>query len=448
MKRFLRLFSRRRHEDPDQTTEDPSESSSLLTGDPRQDTQSLEILLDTIAEVNGNIDLDRVLEDIVDNSLQVTRAERAIVFLGSSADLVEIRVARDHQGQDLGQDLQYSRSVVRRSLEEGHAVRSVVQSDREALELGQSVFDLKLRAVMCAPMRAKERIVGAIYVDSRAVRREFSSRDLALFGALSAQLANAVESARLYSDSVKKIRLEKDAELAQRIQHHLLPSVPQGLRGLDLALRYQAADEASGDTYDFFTMSGGRLAVLMGDVTGHGVGAALITHAAQAAVRSYLELLDDLSQVVTRLNQRLASSVETGNFMSLLLLLVDPVAGHMHFVNAGHPSLIHCRRDGPVCLEKTGMVLGVVAEQEYRVEGPIPVRPGDLLFLRTDGVDEAMSPSREVFGEERLLGVLAGLGDISAEAALSRVDEALSEHTGGAENEDDVTMIAIRIGEA
>jgi serine phosphatase RsbU (regulator of sigma subunit) len=445
MKRFF--FRRRRGRGPDRTPEDPRESSGLLTGDAAQDTQSLEILLDTIAEVNGNIDLDRVLEEIVDNSLKITQAERAIVFLGCSADEVEIRLARNQDGQDLGRDLQYSRSVVRRSLEEGNAVRSVVQSDQEALELGQSVFDLKLRAVMCAPMHAKQRMVGAIYVDSRAVRREFSSRDLALFGALSAQLASAVENARLYADSLEKVRLEKDAELAQRIQHHLLSPVPQGFAGLDLALRYRAAEEASGDTYDFINMSGGRLAVLMGDVTGHGVGAALITHAAQAAVRSYLELLDDLSQVVTRLNQRLVSSVETGNFMSMLLVLVDPQAGNLHFVNAGHPGLIHCRADGSVCLEKTGMVLGVVAEQEYRVEGPIPVRPGDLLFLRTDGVDEAMSPSREVFGEARILSLLDELRGSQAEAALTRVDEALLEHTEGAASEDDLTMIAIRIEE-
>ena len=446
MKRFF-FRRKRRGKGPGQPAGDPGESSGLLTGDPGQDTQSLEILLDTIAEVNGNIDLDRVLEDIVGSSLEITDAERAIIFLGSSMESAEIRLARDREGKDLGHELQYSRSVLRRSLEEGSAVRSVVQSDQEALQLGQSVYDLKLRAVMCAPMRAKERLVGAIYVDSTAVRREFSSRDLALFGALSAQLATAVESARLYADSLEKVRLEKDAELAQRIQHHLLSPVPEGVFGLELALRYKAAEEASGDMYDFYAMPGERLAVLMGDVTGHGVGAALITHAAKAAVRSYLELLDDLSQVVTRFNQRLVSGVETGNFMSMLLLLLDPRAGHLHMVNAGHPGLIHCSEDGPVCLEKTGMVLGVVADQKYRVEGPIPMQPGDLLFMRTDGVDEAMSPNREVFGEERLLELLGRVRGKPPEEVLSEVERALLHHTESPANEDDVTMIAIGIKE-
>src|SRR5690606_29651814 len=135
-------------------------------------------------------------------SLQVTQAERAILLLGESPDTLTVRLAQDRDGRALTGDLQWSRSLVRRCLEEGVAVRSVVQSDQEALELGRSVYDLKLRAVMCAPMRARDRTVGVIYVDSRAMRREFSSRDLALFGAISAQLAISVENARLHADSL------------------------------------------------------------------------------------------------------------------------------------------------------------------------------------------------------------------------------------------------------
>jgi sigma-B regulation protein RsbU (phosphoserine phosphatase) len=90
------------------------------------------------------------------------------------------------------------------------------------------------------------------------------------------------------------------------------------MAGLQMALRYVAADKASGDTYDFVPLSDGRVAVMIGDVTGHGVGAALLTHAVQAALRSYLELLDDPT-IVTRFNQRLVAGVETGNFMSLVL---------------------------------------------------------------------------------------------------------------------------------
>ena len=421
-----------------------SDSSGLLTGDAREDARSLEILLETIAAVTANIDLDAVLHDIVDRSLQVTRAERAILFLGDKPDALAVRVAQDREGRAMGGDLQWSRSLVRRCLEEGVAVRSVVQSDQEALEVGQSVYDLKLRAVMCAPLVARNHTVGVIYVDSRAMRREFGARDLALFGAISAQLAISLENARLHADSLEKARLQKDVEIARRIQQHLLPPVPRGLPGVDLALRYVATDKASGDTYDFVPLKDGRLAVMIGDVTGHGVGAALLTHAAQAALRSYLELIDDLSQVVTRLNQRLVASVETGIFMSLLLCIVDPQRRTVQFVNAGHPCLLHGSGQRVQALDKTGMVLGVVGNQEYAVSPPVQLAPGDLLFLHTDGVDEAMSPAREVFGEQRLQACLQAAGAAPAEAVVAAVDRALHEHTTGVFG-DDLTMIAIKV---
>lgn len=424
---------------------DARDESTLLTGDAAEDSRSLEILLDTIAAVTANIDLDGVLRDIVDRSLQVTRAERAILLLGDSPDNLTVRRAQDREARDLGGELQWSRSLVRRCLEEGVAVRSVVQSDQEALEIGQSVYDLKLRAVMCAPMRARSRTVGVIYVDSRAVRREFSARDLALFGAISAQLAISVENARLHADSLEKARLQKDVEIARRIQQHLLPPVPKDVPGLELALRYVAAEQASGDTYDIVPLRDGRCAFMIGDVTGHGIGAALLTHAVQAALRSYLELVEDADVIVNRLNQRLAAGVETGNFMSLLLVIVDPKKRTLRYVNAGHPGLIHCRRDGTSVLEKTGMVLGVVGEQTYATSPSIELAPGDLLFLHTDGVDEAQAPDRSLFGVDRLCGVLAKVRDRAAEGVLGAVEEELRSHVAGDSFGDDFTMIAVKV---
>ena len=230
MKRFF--FWHKPGAEQAQGGSDDLRASGLLSGDPAKDEHFVQILLDSIADVSSDMELAAVLEGIVAKSLEVTQAERAIVFLGGAFDGLEINLARDRGGADLGRDLQFSRSVVRRSIEECQPVRSVVQSDQEALELGQSVFDLKLRAVMCAPLLAKERALGAIYVDSRAARREFSVRDLALFGALTAQLAIAVDNARLYEDSLEKVKLQKDVEIAHRIQQHLLPPAPGRAPGL------------------------------------------------------------------------------------------------------------------------------------------------------------------------------------------------------------------------
>ena len=103
----------------------------------------------------------------------------------------------------------------------------------------------------------------------------------------------------------------------------------------------------------------------------------LLTHTVQAALRSYLELLDDGGDIVTRLNQRLVQSVETGNFMSLILAIVDPAARTIEYVNAGHPGLVVCQRGGVQVLEKTGMVLGVVGDQVYEARPPVAFEPDD-----------------------------------------------------------------------
>jgi sigma-B regulation protein RsbU (phosphoserine phosphatase) len=396
--------------------------SGLLTGDPRIDEHSLQVLLGSIADITSSMEVDAVLEDIVDKSLQVTQAERGILLLGAASEDLQIRVARDRDGAALGGELQYSTSVVGKALTEMAPTRAVVQSDQEALELGRSVFDLKLRAVMCAPLIARERLVGAIYVDSRAARREFSSRDLALFGALSAQLAIAVENARLRADSL-----------------------PKDIPGLDVALRYHPCSGASGDTYDLMPLPGGRFAALVGDVTGHGIGAALLTHAAQAALRSYLELIDDLSEVITRLNNRLVAGVESGNFMSLALAVIDVPRRTLHYVNAGHPPMLLARQGGVEVLTKTGMVLGVVGDTQYAVRGPIGLEHGDTLLCVTDGVVESMDTAREVFGEQRLQQSLEAARGNPADAVLAAVEAACGKHRDGRPAEDDITMVAIRL---
>ncbi len=443
MKRFF--FGRRKGLTKASTTPDPNRTSGLLTGDPAQDRQSIEILLESIAEVTSNIDLDVVLQDIVARSVEVSQAERGILLLGSETDNMAVRTARDSKGADLGEDVDYSRSVVQRSVTERRAGQYQVQSSQEALQLGQSVFDLKLRTAMCAPLQAQGRLVGVIYVDSKAARREFSPRDLALFEALSSQLAIALENARLHADSLEKARLEKDIEIARRIQEHLLPPLPSDCEGLDVALRFVPASQASGDTYDFVPLGDGRLAVLIGDVSGHGVGAALLTHAAQAAVRSYLELVPDVGDVVRRLNNRLAGGVETGVFMSMVLLVVDLPNRTMTYVNAGHAPILLVRADKIEELGKTGMVLGVVADQEYTVGGPIQLAAGDSVFIRTDGVEETMNADREVFGEDRMKELLMANREATASEVLDRLDAALKDHSGGLALEDDVTMIALRV---
>ncbi len=359
-------------------------------------------------------------------------------------------MARGGNGRPLPADTPYSTSVVSRVLENGEPVVSVVQSKQEALDLGQSVLDLKLRAVMCVPLEARGRLSGVIYVDSKAQRQEFTNRDLAFFAALAQQMAVSLENARLYKDSLERYRLSKELEFARHIQEQLLPK-PSGLPPhIEIHTWYRPAEAASGDTYDVITKEDQTVGVLLGDVSGHGMGPALIAHSAQAALRSYFELSEDLGGLVRRLNDRFARGMEAGSFMSLLVAAVgakDPESQRcaLRYVNAGHGCSYLIRADGATELAATGPAIGMMDGIDYETIESETLGVGDFLFLCSDGLTEARNEARDMLGEAAVLEVLARTHGQGAEAAIQAVRSLAVDHLGDLPFDDDVMLLALTV---
>jgi len=424
-----------------------SDSVDFLTGDPVLDRRSLELLLDAMVEVGSGIDLDDLLERLVDKSIEVTRGERGFLLLAGEEGL-KVRVARDARGRALEPGAHYSTTVAGKVLEERQALATVVQSSKEARDLGRSFYDLKLRAVMCAPMEIEGRLLGVIYVDSRAESREFDRRSLAFFAALARQMAVSLENARLLRDSLAKARLEKEVELAQRIQKQLLPE-PTGLPGdLEAETWFQAAGTASGDTFDLVVREDGAVHVLLGDVTGHGIGPALIAHSSQAALRSYLEVLDDPVEVLERLNRRFLARLEAGTFLSLFLARLDPPSGGrrvLHHLNAGHAGVWRVGGNGTRRLDTNAPALGLAEDPGFALAEPLALEAGDLLFLCSDGLIEARSKARDFLGEARLVRVLEGCRGKGARRTVEAVVRLLESHVGGRPYDDDIMLLALAL---
>ncbi len=424
----------------------------FLTGDPLVDRRSVQLLLDTMAEVGATPSLENLLVNLVDKSIEVTRSERGFLLLKDEKDPsgVEVRVARSKSGRTLEGRRSYSTSVVARVLESREPLASVVQSRQDALDLGQSVYDLKLRAVMCVPLEAGGQLSGVIYVDSKAQRKEFSGRDLAFFAALAQQMAVSLENARLHEDALEAYRLSKELEFARHIQEQLLPE-PSGLpEGVEVRTWYQAAEAASGDTYDVIVRPDGSVGVLLGDVSGHGIGPALIAHSAQAALRSYFELTRDLADIVHRLNDRFARGMETGSFMSLLIAEVsrggEGGSGRvLRYINAGHGGAYVCTKEGVREVETSGPAIGMMGGFDYDLRPEIELDSGDFLFLCSDGLTEARNPLRDMLGEAPVLEVLAGCHGQGAAAAIEAVRRRADEHLEGLAFEDDVMLLVLSV---
>ncbi|MEQ8762644.1 MAG: PP2C family protein-serine/threonine phosphatase [Planctomycetota bacterium] len=402
----MSFFSRKKSSETPQQPE--VSTTTFLTGDLNKDSENVRNLLEAIADVGSTIDLHEVLVSIVDKSIQVTKAERGLLMLLPTEDgdgQPEIRVAREKGSKDIGGAVRFSRSIVNRVLSEKRPICTIVNSDEEALEVGQSVFDLKLQTVMCVPLEVKDRLIGAIYVDSRAGVREFSEADLAFFSALASQLSIALETARLLEQALMKERLAAAIGVARDIQRRLLPSDPEGIPGFSIAGWSIPCEEASGDFYDFVPLPGGRLGVALGDVSGHGVGAALMMSETRALLRSQILASENIEQVLAYTNKFLNLDLKGEGFVSLQFGILDPGQKTYRYGSAGQTPGILMRADGSLLsLENTGPALGMVSEAAYLCSDPIALESGDYLLLYTDGLCEARGmDGQTLFGRERLI---------------------------------------------
>lgn len=435
-------------------------STQFLTGDASKDQRSVEELLESIARIGAIVstvrsaeDLETLLQTIVDTSVERTRAERGLLILEQGSDELLVRVARKNGkdgGSDVSGEIKFSASTVRRVIDTGVPTRDTFDPDGENVDLGASIVDLKLRALMCVPLligEGAEATRGALYVDSKIMSRQFNAQDLSYFQALSQQISIAVGSAKLHLDSLEKIRLEQSLEIASAIQGGLMPTVPNDVEGLDLFGWYQSAERTSGDFYDFVPMKDGRLAVVVGDVTGHGIGPALITASTQGTLRSSLRFIDDPGQAISLLNEDLSDRLDDGMFVTLFLGLFG--RDSLTYLNAGHtPPLIWRSATATIeTVEGDGPALGMMDDFPYETPAAVKLEPGDVFLALTDGIEEARASvgGDELFEDQGVMDVLselAPLGKSAEEIGGELVQRVLSFAEGN--REDDMTLVVVR----
>jgi sigma-B regulation protein RsbU (phosphoserine phosphatase) len=434
---------------------DPTEGSRYLTGDALEDRRRTESLLeefqsitDRVVRIGSKDELDDLLTYIVDASVRRTGSERGMLILDAGGGELAVRIARQRGERPL-EDLRFSTSVVSRVLETGQPLKDI--SSGENADLGASVFDLKLRSLMCVPVTAGEgdaALRGVLYVDSRAATREFGHSDLAYFSALSTQIVSALKSMAAHLDALERARLEASLDGAGIVQNHLMPQVPDDVEGYELFGWYRAAERTSGDFYDFFRTRDGRLGVVVGDVTGHGPASALITSQVQASLRSTLRIVPDLREAVTLVNQDLSERIQVGNFVTLFVALLG-ADGVVELVNAGHtPPRLWVASAGEVrTLRAHGPALGMMEDFRYDELDRIELGAGDVLLAFTDGLSEARNPAEpdRMLGEEGVESLLVehvrgggGVGEL-AERILAGVHAFAGEVC-----EDDMTLVAVR----
>lgn len=246
---------------------------------------------------------------------------------------------------------------------------------------------------------------------------------------------------------VEQERLHRELELCRQIQTGILPCEPLRLGVTEVKGVSIPAREVGGDFFNYFALPSGDIALLVGDVSGKGVGAALLMANVQATLRARLPLEQDLAALADALDRDLEAHTPPEVYLTLFMAILDPRQGVLRYVNAGHNTQFVLRHDGLDRLTTTGMPLGLFAGHGYQ-ERSVQLAPDDLLFFYTDGMVETEDERGEVWGIERLESLLVSAGTRDLDGLLGCIESDVRAFRGKAEPLDDATMMALRFGGA
>ncbi len=433
-------------DEPDSSTVEATLNQSSKQVLEAQPAEKLAMLLALGAELSQIFNLELLLPTIVDHLFAVFRqADRVFVIMSEDGKLIPRVTKTRRQGEE--EKANFSRKIINRCIETGESLLSEDASADKRFDLSQSIADCRIRSVMCAPMigRSGAKAFGVIQLDTQDRFKKFTQEDLKLLLSVAGQAAIAVESARMHQTIIDRAGLERDLKLAKQVQNSFLPKrAPQPV-GYEFAAHYEAAQEVGGDYYDFIPLPGPRFGIMLGDVAGKGVPAALLMAKVSSDARFCMLTEPDLAIAVGKLNEHMQEAGLLDRFVTLGAGLLDPVNHQVTFCNAGHmPPLIYRKAtdsfEEGIARDQSGFPLGVAEGIPYESVNTT-LAPGDAVLLFTDGITEAKNKSDTEFQLQGVLTTLKGCAK-TPKAMVESLVAAIREHARGCKQHDDITIVA------
>ncbi|OHB85778.1 MAG: hypothetical protein A2V98_11200 [Planctomycetes bacterium RBG_16_64_12] len=381
-------------------------SSSEGTGRSNAALQAeLRALLEITRSLHKTIGLDEVLPQILDSLFVIfPPVDRGFIVLEDDEGELTPRWVKVRRG-DTDDTVPISRTVVRRAMESRQAILSADAADDSRFKNSSSVSAAPIRSMMCAPLIHKDgSAFGALQVDTIHARDRFREDDLEVLLTVAKQASIAIDNARLHEQTLRQRTFERELEVAREIQRSFLPKERPQLSGYEFFDYYEPAYDVGGDFYDYIPLPDGRWALLVADVVGHGVGAAMLTAKLAAEVRFRLLSAREPVEAINQLNASFARDLVKGHFITCLMAVLTPDTGDVAIVNAGHMRPILRRGDGQIADlgdEQAGLPLGVLGGRRY-AQCTIQLSPGELLVMYTDGISEAMNAAKERYGADQI----------------------------------------------
>jgi phosphoserine phosphatase RsbU/P len=368
-----------------------------------------EVKLRALIEITQNmskaLSLDIVLPKLLDSLFKIfVQADRGFVLLKETEGRLAPKAVKFRR-PDSDDTIRISRTVVNQVMETQQAILSADAASDARFEMSQSIADFRIRSMMCAPLvNGDGRSIGVLQLDTSDHRGRFSQDDLDVLAGVASQAAIAIDNAQLHEAAIRQHQLERDLKLAHKVQQGLLPSAPPKVEGYHFFDFYEAANQIGGDFYDYIALPDGRLAVVLADVSGKGISAALVMAKLSADVRYALASQPSVAAAVRHINSSFIKSGWEDRFVTFVLTVLNPAEHQVTLVNAGHMPPFLRVGDGrvePVADDISGIPLGVDESYEYEAK-TVPLGRNEFLAAFTDGFSEAMNAKNELYGLERL----------------------------------------------
>jgi sigma-B regulation protein RsbU (phosphoserine phosphatase) len=417
------------------------ENAQLYTRTMRQ--SRILLLLNEIArELTSILNLDELLGRIAELMRRLIDYQMfSILLLDATGEKLQHRFSlRFNENIQLKHEIPLGRGLVGYAAETKQAVVIPdVTKDPRYIEANPET-----RSELVVPLIYKDKVIGVL--DLEHTRSGFFTEDhKRTVTTLAAQIAIAIENARLYEQVARQERrLERDLALARELQMRLLPHARPKLGNLDVAAKFVPARAIGGDLYDFIPYSMSRLGIVIGDVSGKGAPAAIYAALVSGILRSHAPIEPMPAEMLSAVNLSLAERRIEAQFVSIIYAVWDDESRTLTVANSGLPRPIYVHGGKNEVVEATGLPLGLFDEADYD-EFKFRMKPGDMFVFFSDGMLDARSRTGEMFGRRRVEEIVASCAAKSADCVVDSLFNAVAEHSAGVETFDDQTVVAIKV---
>ena len=407
-------------------------------------------VLSVTGKINSTLNLDELLGILMNTAAEVMGTDAAsLMLIDEAAQELVFRVALGEKGRELTEKfrLKLGEGIAGYVAQSGMplVVNDPLKDPRFARRFDKAT-GFSTAAILCVPMKTEGRVIGVLQAINPLNRKGFRKSDLELFEIFADQAALAVEKARMHGELVRQEKARQELAIAHTIQQNFLPDLTRQDLEVEIAAQSLPALTVGGDFYDVVSLGPHQISMVIGDVSGKGVPAALYMVRAISEYRFLAAQDIHPAKLLEALNNRLCQHTSFGMFVTLFCLIVDLSERKIYHSSAGHhPLLFRTAATGETIYleDKGGIPLGMMPESAYD-EGEHSLASGDCFLLYTDGLVEARNRSGEEYGSERLLSFWSRPHTGAVEATEKTLEE-FRLFTNGAPQHDDTTLLTVRI---